>query len=63
MNYTADLLAETIYQVEDIKNSVLRTCSYKREDIFSVKLDELEEYTLLHKLIFDEEAQDAFTKE
>ena len=56
MNYTADLLAATIYDVEDIKNSVLRTCSFKREDIFGVKLDELEEYTLLYKLIFDEKA-------
>ena len=61
MNYTADLLAETIYRVDDIKDSVLRTCSYKRENIFSVKFDELEEYSILHKLIFDEQAKDAFT--
>ena len=63
MNYTADLLAEEIYKIDDIKNSVLRTFSSKREDIFNVKFNELKEYSILYKLIYDVDAKAAFTKE
>ena len=63
MNYTADLLAETIYKIDAIKDSVIRTCSHKREDIFSVKIDQLEEYSILYKLFYDVKAKDAFTKQ
>ena len=63
MNYTADLLAETIYKIDAIKESVLRTCSHRREDIFSVNFEKLEEYSILYKLIYDVKAKDAFIKE
>ena len=63
MNYTADLLAETIYKIDAIKESVLRTCYHRREDIFSVNFEKLEEYSILYKLIYDVKAKDAFIKE
>ena len=63
MNYTADLLAETIHKIDAIKDCLLRTCSHKREDIFNVDFDKLREYSILYKLIYDVKAKDAFIKE
>ena len=63
MNYTADLLAETIYKIDAIKDSLIRTCSHRREDIFNVNFDKLREYSILYKLIYDVKAKDAFIKE
>ena len=63
MNYTADLLAEEIYKISDIKDSVLRTFSQQKEDIFNVRFNELKEYSILYKLVHDVKAQEAFTRE
>ena len=54
MNYTADLLAEELYRLDYIKDMIVRTYSAAKEDIFNVVFDDLKEYSLLYKMIFDD---------
>ena len=60
MNFTADLLAEELYKLSYLTNSMVRTYSASREDIFNVLFDELKEFSMLHKMIFDEKALENF---
>ena len=55
MNFTADLVAAELYKLDVMKKYVLRTYSAAREDIFNVKIKELPEFSVLYKMLFDEE--------
>ena len=55
MNYTADLLAEELYKLDYIKSMLVRTYSSSKEDLFNVVFDELREYSVLYKMIYDKE--------
>ena len=62
MNYTADLLAEELYKLDYIKSMLVRTYSQSKEDIFNVVFDELREYSVLYKMIYDKERLAEFQK-
>ena len=62
MNFTADLVAEALINIEMIKEKVCRVYSSSREDIFNVKISELPEWSILHKMLFDTERLDEYTK-
>lgn len=53
MNFTADLVAEALYNLDVIRNKVCRVYSDTREDIFNVNIKELPEWSILHKMLFD----------
>ena len=55
MNFTADLVAEALYNLDVIRNKVCRVYSDTREDIFNVNIKELPEWSILHKMLFDTE--------
>ena len=63
MNFTADLVATELYKLEIMKKYVLRMYSASREDIFNIKIKELPEYSVLYKMLFDEDVLNEFTKE
>ena len=54
MNFTADLVADALFNIEMIKEKVCRIYSSSREDIFNVIISELPEWSILHKMLFDE---------
>ena len=62
MNSTADLLAQELYKVTGIRDCLVRTYSYTKEDLFNVKFDELVEYSMLYKMIFDKQLLKDFSK-
>ena len=62
MNFTADLVAEALFNIEMIKDKVCRVYSTSREDIFNVSISELPEWSILHKMLFDTEQLDKYTK-
>ena len=55
MNFTADLVAEALWNIEVIKDKVCRVYSTIREDIFNVSIKELPEWSILYKMIYDTE--------
>ena len=61
MNFTADLVAQELYKLEIMQKHVLRSYSSSREDIFNIKIKELPEYSVLYKMLYDEEAFNKFT--
>ena len=62
MNFTADLVAEELYKLKILQAFVVRTYSQTREDIFNIKLKELPEFSVLHKMIYKTELLDEYTK-
>ena len=55
MNLTADLVAEALYHLENLKKSVCRVYSASREDIFNVNINELPQWSIIHKMLFNDE--------
>ena len=55
MNFTADLVAEALCNIEVIKDKVCRVYSTTREDIFNVSIKEIPEWSILYKMIYDTE--------
>ena len=55
MNFTADLVAQELYNLENMKPKVLRTYSSSREDLFNIKLKQLPEYSVIYKMLYDSE--------
>ena len=53
MNFTADLVAEALFNLQVIKDKVCRVYSTSREDIFNISINELPEWSILHKMLFD----------
>lgn len=53
MNFTADLVAEALYGVEVLKDKICRVYSATREDIFNVNINELPEWSIIYKMLFD----------
>jgi len=62
MNFTADLVAEELYKLQILQEKVVRTYSQTREDIFNIKLKELPEFSVLHKMIYKTELLNEYTK-
>jgi hypothetical protein len=52
MNYTADLVAQTLFERPDIKNKVSRIYSFSEENIFNVKIRKLPEWSVIYQMIF-----------
>ena len=63
MNFTADLVSQELYKLKTIQDSVIRTYSSAREDIFNIKIKDLPEYSILYKMLFKTELLDEYTKE
>ena len=61
MNFTADLVAEELYKLKMMQAFVVRTYSRAREDVFNIRLRELPEFSILHKMIFKTEFLDEYT--
>jgi len=55
MNFTADLVAEALFHLEVLKKSVCRVYSASREDIFNVNIQELPEWSIIYKMLFEDE--------
>ena len=53
MNFTADLVAEALYGVEVLKDKICRVYSATREDIFNVNINELPEWSIIYKMLFN----------
>ena len=62
MNFTADLVAEALCNIEVIKDKVCRVYSTTREDIFNVSIKEIPEWSILYKMIYDTEQLDEYTQ-
>ena len=62
MNNAADLLAQELYKIKMIKEAIVRTYSSAKEDIFNVVFEDLKEYSILHKMIFDKDQLADFSK-
>ena len=60
MNFTADLVAQELYKLKIVQAFIVRTYSSAREDIFNIKIKELPEYSLLHKMLYEEEDVEEF---
>ena len=58
MNFTADLVAQELYKLKIVQAFVVRTYSSAREDLFNIKIKDLPEYSLLHKMLYKEENVD-----
>ena len=61
MNFTADLVAEALYQLDAIKDKMCRVYSASREDIFNVSIQELPEWSIIYKMLFDRKELDSYT--
>ena len=61
MNFTADLVATTLFGLEVLKNKVCRVYSTQKEDIFNVSIKELPEWSILYKMLFDTDELDDYT--
>ena len=55
MNFTADLVAQALTDIDMIKKKVCRVYSDTREDIFNVNIKDLPEWSILYKMLFDTE--------
>ena len=62
MNFTADLVAEALYDLDPIKNKICRVYSASREDIFNVRINELPEWSIVFKMLFDRQEMDDFSR-
>ena len=62
MNFTADLVAEALCNIEVIKDKVCRVYSATREDIFNVSIKELPEWSILYKMLYDTDQLDDYTR-
>ena len=62
MNFTADLVADALFNIEMIKDKVCRVYSTSREDIFNVNISELPEWSILHQMLFDTAQLDTYTR-
>ena len=54
-NETTELLAQALYEIDNIRDEVLRTLSSSKEDIINLELDKLPEYSVLYKIINDKQ--------
>ena len=63
MNLTADLVSEALYKIEAIRKKICRIYSTTREDIFNVNIQELPEWSIIYKMLYDTEQLDQYTKE
>ena len=61
MNFTADLVAQELYKIKSMQNHVIRSYSSSREDIFNIKIKELPEYSVLYKMLYDDEILNEYT--
>ena len=52
MNYTADLVAKTLFELHDIKDKVSRIYSSFEENIFNVEIKKLPEWSVIYQMIF-----------
>ena len=52
MNYTADLVAKTLFELPDIKDKVSRIYSSSEENIFNVEIRKLPEWSVVYQMIF-----------
>jgi len=52
MNFTADLVAKALFELEDIKDKVSRIYSASREDIFNVEIHKLPEWSVIYQMIY-----------
>ena len=62
MNFTADLVAQALFGLQILKKKVCRVYSQSREDIFNLCITELPEWSIIYKMLFDEEELDQYTK-
>lgn len=62
MNLTADLVADALFQLQILKDKVCRVYSSSRDDIFNIKINQLPEWSILHKMLFDVQELDDYTK-
>ena len=60
-NDTADLVAMALYSLEPLKDKICRVYSNSREDIFNVKIHELPEWSIIHKMLFNRKEMSSFT--
>jgi hypothetical protein len=51
-NTAADYCAERLAQIPSLMGKVIRYHPPKREDLFTVKLEDLKPYTLLYKIVY-----------
>ena len=58
MNLTADLVAEALCKIEVIKDKICRVYSTTREDIFNVHIQQLPEWSMIYKMLYDTEQLD-----
>ena len=63
MNFTADLVAQALFNLQEIKDKICRVYSTSREDIFNICIKELPEWSILHKMLFDTDQLDTYTME
>ena len=61
MNLTADLVAQTLFGVEMLRDKICRVYSVSREDIFNVNIRELPEWSIIHKMLYDKKRIGSFT--
>ena len=52
MNYTADLVAKTLFELHEIKDKVSRIYSSSEENIFNVEIKKLPEWSVIYQMIF-----------
>ena len=53
MNLTADLVSEALYKIKVIKDKICRVYSTTREDIFNVNIQQLPEWSIIYKMLYD----------
>ena len=61
MNFTADLVTEALYGIESLKNKVCRVYSQSREDIFNLSIEQLPEWSIIYKMLYDEDELNKYT--
>ena len=52
MNYTADLVAKTLFELHKIKDKVSRIYSSSEENIFNVEIKKLPEWSVIYQMIY-----------
>ena len=55
MNFTADLVAQELYNLETLKPEILRTYSSSREDLFNIDIWKMPEYSVIYKMLYESE--------
>ena len=64
MNFTADLVAQELYNLETLKPKILRTYSSSREDLFNIDIKKMPEYSVIYKMLYgSEDILNEYTKE